>query len=313
MSKATQPDKPLQMPDATDLVVAYLQKLQETGAARENWAPLLPFLFQLKGKPVTLNDYFPLMPLFNTKLPRETLYICGRQVAKSQSTCFGALLRGLAEPNYGILFVLPRFEMTRRFSANYVKPAITGSPLRGLFIDSNCENSVLQKTLPNGSRLFFSFAFLDCDRCRGLSVDEVDYDEVQDFDPSFIDIINETMSASDWRTIRYTGTPKTLDNTIEGLRQRSSMAELVTKCGCGHWCIPSTEYDAFGMIAGIDFILEHGTGLKCPACSRPVNPRNGRWIHRRRGKSFGWPGNIPRTAHCTWRPSAQSQTSPRRC
>jgi len=100
MPKATQLHNPAQTPDATDAVLAYLEKLRDTGAARENWSPLLPFLFQLKGKPVTLHDYFPLTPLFNTRLPRETLYICGRQVAKSQSTCFGALLRGLAEPNY---------------------------------------------------------------------------------------------------------------------------------------------------------------------------------------------------------------------
>jgi len=73
--------------------------------------------------------------------------------------------------------------------------------------------------------MLFSFAFLNPDRVRGVSADRVGIDEIQDLDITFLPIIRECMSASDLAIRQFTGTPKTLDNTLESLWQESSQAE----------------------------------------------------------------------------------------
>ena len=139
--------------------------------------------------------------------------------------------------------------------------------------------------------MLFSFAYLDAERTRGISADKNVIDEVQDMDITFLPIIHETLSASrDWGIIQYAGTPKTLDNTIERLWVDSSMAEWVIKCphaGCGHWNIPSLEFDLIKMIGPVrEDISDTCPGVVCAMCQKPINPRppaqggTGRWIHR---------------------------------
>jgi hypothetical protein len=140
-----------------------------------------------------------------------------------------------------------------------------------LLQNKGVENSVLQKSFLNNSRMYFSFAFLDVDRIRGLSVDGVNYDEVQDIDVDFLPIIRECMTASQFGIEKYYGTPKTLDNTLQVLWERSSQAEWHIKCGCGKDNIPAAGYDLLKMIGP--------NGPICANCGKAINPRVGRWVH----------------------------------
>ena len=103
----------------------------------------------------------------------------------------------------------------------------------------------------------------------------------QDLDSEFIPIIRETMSASKWGIQQYTGTPKTLDNTLEGLWQRSSMAEWVIPCrNCKYENVPAMDYDLDAMMGPWhDQISEQCPATICAKCQRPIFPRDGMWYH----------------------------------
>ena len=261
--------------------LATFRKLVETGSIH-TLEPLLPLLLNLKGYPFTLINHFPFSPMFRTKMPHNLVVTAGRQVAKSTTIAANGVIVANAIPHFSTLYVTPLYEQVRRLSNNYVRGFIEQSPVKTLWTGTSTENSVLQRSFKNHSKMFFSFALLDADRVRGISADRLIFDEIQDMDPAFIPIIREVMSHSKWSIQWFTGTPKTEDNTIEGLRKRSSQAEWFIKCqACNHWNIPSKEYDILEMIGPLrDDISEHNPAVVCAKCKRPINPRDGRWVHR---------------------------------
>lgn len=263
--------------------------------------PLLPLFLSIRGKPYHLHDHFTFSPFFRTRMPIKTLLKTGRQVSKSTSLAAQGVLFSNCIPYFSTLYITPLFEMIRRFSQNYVAPFIDTSPVGKLFSGESTINNVLQRSFKNRSQMLFSFAYLDAERTRGISADKNVIDEVQDMDITFLPIIHETLSASrDWGIIQYAGTPKTLDNTIERLWVDSSMAEWVVKCphaGCGHWNIPSLEFDLIKMIGPVrEDISDTRPGVVCAMCQKPINPRppaqggTGRWIHRYAEKRWTFAG-----------------------
>lgn len=244
-----------------------------TGYTSKQIATLLPLLplLNLKGAPYSLVDHMPFAPLFDLRVPRRMYWKCGRQVAKTTGMAAQAVLQAGTQPHFNVLFVSPRYEQIRRVSTNYVKAFIENSSIYNLIQNTTTDNSVLQKTFLNGSRMYFSFAFLDADRIRGLSVDAIYYDEIQDIDIDFVPVIREAMSASTYMLERFFGTPKTLDNTLQALWDDSSQAEWHIKCSCGYDNIPAKDYDLLKMLGDI--------GPVCAKCGNLVNPRTGRWVH----------------------------------
>jgi len=210
--------------------------------------------------------------MFKTAMARRTYWKCGRQVSKTTSMAAQSVLMTATIPHFSTLFTAPRFEQVRRVSANFIRPFIENSVIRDLIINKKVENSVLQKTFLNGSKMHFSFAFLDVDRIRGLDNDCVKYDEVQDIDVDFIPIIRQTTAASRWAVEMYFGTPKTLENTLQVQWEDSSQAEWIIKCeACGFQNIPSAEHHILKMIGSI--------GPSCAKCGRQIQPRHGVWVH----------------------------------
>jgi hypothetical protein len=146
--------------------------------------------------------------------------------------------------------------------------------------------------------MYFSFALLDADRVRGISADRLCMDEVQDMDSELIPIIKEVMSHSDWRITWYTGTPKTEDNTINGLWQRSSQAQWFCHCrACGFWNIPSKEFHITKMIGPMsDDIGPKRPAVVCAKCARPIDPfwPENTWVHKDKSKRWDFAGyHIP--------------------
>ena len=264
-------------------------------SGRTTLRPVLPLLLSLKGQPYRLSDHFPFEPFFRTRMPRATLLKTGRQVSKSTSLAAQGVVFSNCIPYFSTLYVTPLFEMIRRFSQNYVRPFIETSPVVKLFCGKSTMSNVLQRSFRNHSQMIFSFAFLDAERTRGISADKNCIDEVQDLDKDFLPIIHETMSGSRaWGLKQYAGTPKTLENTIQVLWSDSSQAEWFIKCphgGCGHWNIPSLDHDLLDMIGPWHpFISEKNPGVVCAKCRKPVNPRDGRWIHRFKDRRWQFAG-----------------------
>lgn len=246
--------------------------------------PLLPALLRLKGKPYNLDRHFPFEPFFNTFMPRNLVLKTGRQVSKSTSLAGQGVIIANCIPFFNTLFVTPLFEMIRRFSNNYVRGFIEESPVKNLWTSSTTSSNVLQRSFTNKSNMFFSYAFLDADRTRGLNCNKVSFDEVQDLDETFIPIIRETMSGSPYGDImQYAGTPKTLDNTLEKLWTRSSQGEWVITCPhCRYENVPAMTHDLDAMIGPWCPDIGPGRpGTLCarPTCRRPIDPRIGMWVH----------------------------------
>jgi len=270
--------------DATGRLKKAQAYLDDHKAGLRNLKPLLPIMFNLNGQPYQIADHFPFEPFYHVRMCQNMVWKTGRQVSKSTNQAAQGVMYANLEPYFNTLFVTPLFELIRRFSSNYVAPFINLSPIKSLMVDSTCTNSVLQRSFRNQSTLYFSFAFLNADRTRGLNCGKNVYDEIQDMDPSFIPIIRETMSAHKWGGIsQYTGTPKTKSNTLHQLWLMSSQAELIIPCGsCKHFNIPHIDHDLDGMMGPTVVkrsISEETPAVVCAKCGKPLNPRLGRWDH----------------------------------
>lgn len=257
--------------------------------------PLLPLMLQLKGQPYTLDDYFPFEPFFRTRMARRTFLKTGRQVSKSTSIAAKGILRSASIPYFSTLYVTPLFEMIRRFSHQYVRQFIEESPVRRMFMDTRTINSVLQRSFRNGASMYFSFAFLDAERTRGIPASANVCDEIQDMHIDLLPIIHQTLGASPWGLMEYCGTPKSLDNTAEVLWQDSSQAEWVIRChhaGCGAENVPALTHDLLDMIGPWSRdIGPDRAGVICVECGKPLDPRRfGQWRHAYPERRWTFPG-----------------------
>jgi hypothetical protein len=273
--------------DLDILLQAWSRSKSETGLA-----PLLPLLFTLKGKPYEITSgHFPMAPMFKlNRPPRKTLWKTGRQVSKSTTQAFQGSAFSIVLPNFNTGFITPLYEQVRRFSTNYVRPAVNSCILRDYIREKfyRGQESVLQRSFPhNNSSMFFSFAFQDAERVRGLSLDKVVLDEVQGINREFLPVIEATMDASPWRIQQYTGTPLSLANTMEHLWQQSSQAEWAIKCGCGYT-------NVLGYFGGAGDLLKclGQDGLICakPGCGKPLNTEQGYWLHSRKERRNSFAG-----------------------
>lgn len=114
----------------------------------------------------------------------------------------------------------------------------------------------------------------------------------QDIEYEFLDIVNETMSASlFWGFSMYLGTPKTTDTTLALLWDRSSKAEWVIKCNhCGQYNVPNPENDLLKMIGN--------NGPICAKCGGLIYPSDGGYVHAEPAKARSFPGyHVSQTIH----------------
>lgn len=246
-----------------------------------NILPLAGLVLSLKGRPFSLYNHFVFEPLFNSYLTQYTLLKCGRQTGKTTMMAARMILMGRFIPHFNILCVAPLFSIIRRISAKYVRTFIMESPIRNLLVDPHSSNNVLQRSFVNGSTIFFSYAYRDVERTRGFPADALFRDEIQDFEPSFLPIIEETLSASLWSLIFDAGTPKSLNNYLEYQWTNSSRAEWVIPCRrCRYENVPALGYDLDEMFGPWrEDISEEKPAVICAKCRQVIFPRDGFWLH----------------------------------
>lgn len=247
-------------------------------------AHILPLIFKLKGKPYTITEgHFLFEHEYAThNIPRRQIDKAGRQVSKSTNKAAGGIIRAASHDYFSLLTVTPLFEQVRKFSNNYCKPFLRESIVRSDLLATGSDQQVLQRTLSNGSILFYNYASNSADRVRGTPADEVDCDELQDFDMTVLPVILSCLDASPFKLERYSGTPKTFDNTLEVYWNQSSQ---------GIWCIPChhcshenvcTAYngDLLNMI-GDGRRRKDGSlrSLICAKCGGSLNSSLGYFVH----------------------------------
>ncbi len=250
---------------------------------------VLPLIFRLKGKPFSvMQTHFPQEPMYRVAgiVPRRQVVKAGRQVAKSTGLAASGILMAAANEHFNHLTVTPLFEQVRKFSSNYVKPFLVESTVRTLITKPGTDNSVLQRTLANGSNLFYNYASNSADRIRGISADSLACDEMQDFDLRVLNVIEACLTASPHKLMRFSGTPKTFDGPLQVYWNDSSQAVWHIPCmrsPCQKINRCDTDGDLIKMIDNPDTLV-------CAECGKPVDSSFGYFVHGVPERQMTFPG-----------------------
>lgn len=155
---------------------------------------------------------------------KRTLLKCGRQVEKS--TLLGNKLLSYSCINTAMnsLYVSPTNMQAKVFSQDRLREPIETSNYLKSWTTTKLSDSVFLKKFINRSQITLRYAYLNADRCRGIPADVICLDEVQDLLTDNIPVIEECASHSVLNIggvehhggiFMYSGTPKSLDNTLE--------------------------------------------------------------------------------------------------
>mgnify|MGYP001046552533 CR=1 FL=1 len=234
--------------------------------------------FVLKGRPYV--PYRPFHALYVEDQPLVTIYKTGRQVSKTTSTFIRHLVHCAARPYLTILCTLPLEQQCFRVSSIIFRPLLEGCRLS--IIHRPTIKQTLHYKFQNDSNILFSYASDDPDRIRSTPGDVLHVDECQDMQYSFLPVLEASLAASPVRLIYYTGTPKTINNTLHALWCDSSQAEWVIRCDhCGHYNIPSLDHDLLKMLGPYrPDISEESPATICAKCGGTIYPQTGQWVHR---------------------------------
>jgi len=235
---------------------------------------LVPKLFFLEDRlQFSFDDRDYLKPVYDGL--NDHMILCfGRQTEKSTYICNRLLLHMITEPFFTALYVTPERSHAIEFSRQKLDARLMYSPIiESIFVRGGRTDNVFEKSLSNGSRAILRSAWRDPTSTRGISADLVAIDEVQDIVYEHIPVIHETLSHADRKIRLYAGTPKTRDDTLDKIWQRSTQTEWFFKCPEGHY-----NRGNFDVI--------HREGMRCVKCGREINKFSGEWVKAYPDKSI---------------------------
>ena len=239
---------------------------------------LVSSLFNLKGKRFV--PYQQFYPMFEEHQPITTVWKTGRQVSKTTTSCIQTILQCATIPNFVTTYVMPQESQAANTSILFFKPILDESPIAK--VCPTTRDQTMKYQFANNSAIVLSYAYHDPERTRGIPSDKVHVDEAQGINEEFLPVIEASASASPYRFIMYTGTPKTHQNTLQSLWNNSSQAEWAIKCkACNHWNIPSIKHDILDMIEppGRRPVSYESPGTVCAKCKKGIYPQEGQWVH----------------------------------
>ena len=229
--------------------------------------------FSFEGRRHILSPY-------NTQAKR-VLLVCARQTEKSTLLGNLALTYSCLVPAFKTLYVSPSAMQTKTFSNDRVKEPIETSPILRAYTTHKLSQNIFEKQFINRSKITLRYAFLNADRVRGIPAWMLLIDEIQDIISDNIPVIEHCLSHApkEWRRFVYSGTPKSLDNTIEWYRaNKSTQGEWMVPCDrCG-----SNAKGAAGRFWNI--LGEKNIGNKsliCEKCGEQLHPmhEDAQWGH----------------------------------
>lgn len=165
------------------------------------------------------------------------------------------------------LYIAPTVEQVKVFSHDRVSPVIEQSPIiKRHYVNSSQIQNVFHKRFINGSSMYFRYAAASADKARGLSVDQIFADEIQDIPDDNISVIQQAMSRSLYKRTLYAGTPKRTIGTLASRWTASTQNEWFVLCAhCQYW----------------NYLTENNIqpwGLGCNKCHQSLDARNGQWV-----------------------------------
>lgn len=187
------------------------------------------------GQPLHYRNRPYLDEIAASPAPRLVLR-AGRQVEKS--TTIAILMPLYASQGRSSLYVSSRQEQVSAFSRDYLEQIIRNSPL--LF--NTLSRGVKKQDLGNvfnkrfaTARIHLRAAYLDADSLRGLSVDTILFDEVQDLAEDALQVDEQCVSHAEAPRIIIAGTSKSAESLLQQEYERSTGKEYEISCGiCQH-------------------------------------------------------------------------------
>lgn len=234
-------------------------------ATKADWISNLVYLdgarFSFKGR-----EY--LLPIYNGRYKRKVLKF-GRQSEKSTMLANELIANAAIKPYNKALYVSPSHSQTRQFSAGKLSPWMKDSPILSRYwLSTKVADQVFEKGMTNGSLMWLRSAFLNAERIRGITANELMLDELQSMVSSNIPVIMEVLSHSPDPSSIFAGTPLTNDNILETYWQDSSQCE---------WLVPCFRHDP----VHYNFLDEKCLGKHGPICSKcghTIYPPQGGWV-----------------------------------
>lgn len=234
-------------------------------------------MYLLEGKPLRFGvgrNY--LKPIHDADLKRVIL-MTGRQVEKSSTVSIKIANNVLLKNFSRSLYVAPLNEQVKVFSKSRLDKLFRYSQkdlVRRRYISNELANQVFHREFMNGSEIYLRNCFEEADNIRGLSIDDIFIDEVQDIITDALPVIQETQTRSKDPHFFLTGTPKTFSNTIQQMWDTSSQADWVIRC-------PACRKH---QILGVPNVTPKGFICRNPRCGKPLPDlarAYGVWEHRK--------------------------------
>ena len=202
-------------------------------------------VYLLNGKKFRLTNRHYLKPIYDAKI-EEGLLMCGRQVEKSTTFSVHMANYTLMVPFFQGLYFAPLTDQVGVFSKSRLGRLYEDSQknfVKKNFMGPGYANNVFEKQFKNGSVNYLKHCYEYGDNIRGISVNGIWGDEIQDIHIDAIPVIKEAQShayesGAGMKLTWYSGTPKTFSNTIQQYWDRSTQNEWVIKCPhCGKYQI----------------------------------------------------------------------------
>jgi len=214
---------------------------------------------------------------------KRTLLKCGRQVEKSTMLGNKLLSYSCIVTALNSLYVSPTNQQSKVFSQDRLKEPIETSPFLKSWTTTKLSDNVFLKKFINRSQITLRYAFMNADRCRGIPADIICIDELQDILTDNIPVIEQCASHSviniggeshKGGVFIFSGTPKSLDNTIEAYWQQYSTQN--------EWVVPCHAHSMFtgdGKITKVhwNILTEDHIGAKsliCDKCGGPIDAKD---------------------------------------
>jgi hypothetical protein len=226
--------------------------------------------------PLVFDERKYLQRIYDTP-SNKVLLLTSRQTEKSTTIGNRIFARALMREGHSILFVSPSAMQTTVFSKSRMAEISDISPMIKAQCHESLTNNVFEKHYATRSKVYLRYAFLTADRIRGLSVNDIFADEIQDLLSSIMPVIEETTSHHKETLFVYSGTPKSMDNTIQNYwADSSTMSEWCIPCE--HHGMPNHPATWHWNILGPNNLGK--TGPICDRCGNPINPEHpyARWV-----------------------------------
>jgi len=256
-------------------------------ACGKNLGLLIPYYFPRypRREPLTLRDYPQMYPVMQLSPKHGSLTIRGsRQIGKTLAIIARQSIITKIIPGYKILYVVPLAEQQRTFGNKFksMYEAFSARQSVHKYREDLYYREIKTADPRMYSTLRMMYILTNASKARGETVDELEIDEMQDFDPDLLEELEEIVEASPFAWFLYSGTSLHTYTALENKYAASSRGTWAIRCPACHfenWGDLDCEY--YGPSGKKDIMdMAREDGLHCLKCDGMLYPEDGRFLHR---------------------------------